>query len=163
VIQQQGFLCARAVSQRRGALHSSAPHQPATPVSPCKGGRTNWKTCKKTGKMGILPKINRAEQRKTGYPRPNRAITASSPSLAILSWAYRSHNCQPRAERPCRMFFFLPRTALFTTKKPGAASARASCTALDYGSLYTNRVTQCLLTSSCKAFASKTLPDRSRD
>ena len=130
---------------------------PADSESPglCKslqrGAGESTKSCKKLAQSEAWPKGEgaRTENNRGGTENrdQNRAITASS--LSLLACHGRTLAQLPAPRRPpCRFdpseipcFFFMSRKTLFSQQKPGAVSARASCTALDDDPLYTNHVT----------------------
>jgi hypothetical protein len=93
------------------------------PVNPCKGGRANWKTAKKTRKIGNSAENNRAEQEKTANPRPGSATRRRLPFLKLDTFLSAGND------------------AFFHDKKPGAVTRPGICIALTYIRFYRNHVT----------------------
>jgi hypothetical protein len=120
----------RSISLRSGrrlsrvVTSTSTPVHPTAdaPVNPCKGGRANWKTAKKTRKIGNSAENNRAEQEKTANPRPGSACRR----LPLLK---------------LDTFLSAGNDALFHDKKPGAVTRPGICVTLNYICFYRNHVT----------------------
>ena len=121
-----------------------APHPPAS-VNPCKGGGRIGKCCKRASKTANSAENNRAEQRENRNPGPETRDYHVSLSCSLLMGT-RLHARLGRPTCPLTLLKFhafssAENDTLFHNEKPGAISARAFCTALDVGLLYTNHVT----------------------
>jgi hypothetical protein len=119
--QQQGFHPQAAVHTCQVLVQSSAPQT----VNPCKGGRANLETCKKTHKTENSSENNRGEQGNNREIRVDQPLRSARPLACSLSWA---HACTTRADRLIALIllkmhaFFFCREAFFTKKKLGAVT-----------------------------------------
>jgi hypothetical protein len=129
---------ARRISMRAGrrlsqGVHrttracSSHPNRRRTcspPVNPCKGGRANWKTAKKTRKIGNSAENNRAEQGKNSTSSwPGSTTRRRLPLLKLDTFLSAGND------------------AFFHDKKPGAVTRPGICITLNDVRLYRNHVT----------------------
>ena len=62
--------------------------RPHVPANPCKGGRANWKICKKTRKTTNSAENNRGEQRKNREIRGSRTSRSPRPLSSSPAWTH---------------------------------------------------------------------------
>jgi hypothetical protein len=103
------------------------------------------KSAKKRVKPGILPKITEPNREKTAIrgpePRDHQVLSLAVCHGRLARFARPGRPTCPLTLLKFHAFSSADNDTLFHNEKPGAISARAFCTALDIGPLYTNHVT----------------------